>query len=100
MERGSACSAGPPARSCGDARWWWRSCGEVEAPPDRLIMLRDTFLPPSLAESREQPHFRTVERPVRYLLARWTPENLEKLVAALREGTAALREIPAEDLLA
>jgi hypothetical protein len=63
-------------------------------------MLRDAFLPPSLADSREQPHFRAVERPVRYLSARWTPENLEKLVAALREGTAALREIPAEDLLA
>src|SRR5215203_7153904 len=63
-------------------------------------MLRDAFLPPSLEHSREQPHFRVVEKPAHYLSARWTPETLGKLVAALREGAAALREISAEDLLA
>ncbi|HKI05209.1 MAG TPA: acyl-CoA reductase [Thermoanaerobaculia bacterium] len=62
-------------------------------------MLRDAFLPASLAP-RDQPHFRAVERPVRYDSARWTPEGLGKVVAALHEGAAALREIPAEDLLA
>jgi hypothetical protein len=63
-------------------------------------MLRDAFLPPSLEHSHEQPHFRAVEKPAHYLSARWTPETLGNLVAALREGAAALREIPAEELLA
>ena len=63
-------------------------------------MLRDAFLPSTLAHSRE-PIFRAVERPgIRYNAARWTPEALGRVVAALREGGAALREIPAEDLLA
>lgn len=62
-------------------------------------MLRDAFLPSSLAHGRE-PLFRAVERPVRYTAARWTPESLGRVVAALREGAAALREIPADDLLA
>jgi hypothetical protein len=62
-------------------------------------MLRDAFLPAPLAHSRE-PRFRRMERPVPYLSARWTPEALERIVAALREGEAALRAIPAEDLLA
>lgn len=62
-------------------------------------MLRDVFLPPPLAGSRE-PHLRRTERPVPYLAAHWTPRSLEKLVAALREGEAALRAIPADDLLA
>ncbi|HEV2852729.1 MAG TPA: acyl-CoA reductase [Thermoanaerobaculia bacterium] len=62
-------------------------------------MLRDTFLPPALAHGRE-PLFRAVERPVRYTAARWTPEALGKVVAALREGAAALREIPSDALLA
>jgi len=63
-------------------------------------MLRDAFLPPLPEHSREQPHFRAREKPAHYLSARWTPETLGKLVTALREGAAALREIPAEDLLA
>lgn len=58
-------------------------------------MLRDTFLPSSVT-----PHFRAVERPVRYSSARWTPEALGRTVTALQEGAAALREIPPEDLLA
>jgi hypothetical protein len=63
-------------------------------------MLRDAFLPVTLAHSRE-PVFRAVDRPgIRYSAARWTPEALGRVVAALREGGAALREIPAEDLLA
>ncbi|HEV2845366.1 MAG TPA: acyl-CoA reductase [Thermoanaerobaculia bacterium] len=62
-------------------------------------MLRDAFLPAAMAHSRE-PVFRAVERPVRYSAARWTPRSLAQVVAALREGAGALREIPAEDLLA
>src|SRR5436305_15312194 len=63
-------------------------------------MLRDAFLPATLAHSRE-PVFRAVEKPgIRYSAARWTPEGLGRVVAALREGEAALRSIPAEDLLA
>ncbi len=62
-------------------------------------MLRDVFFPPAAAHSLE-PHLRRVERPVRYLAARWSPETLGELVSALQEGAAALREIPAEDLLA
>ncbi|HEX9944300.1 MAG TPA: acyl-CoA reductase, partial [Thermoanaerobaculia bacterium] len=62
-------------------------------------MLRDALLPAPLARSRE-PSFRRVERPARYLAARWTLEVLGKVVTALREGAAALREIPPEDLLA
>jgi hypothetical protein len=63
-------------------------------------MLRDAHLPAAFAHSRE-PVFRAVEHPgVRYSGARWTPEALGRLVTALREGAAALREIPAEDLLA
>jgi hypothetical protein len=62
-------------------------------------MLRDAFLPPALARSRE-PRLRRVERPVSYLATRWTPKSLAKLTAALCEGAAALREIPTEDLLA
>lgn len=58
-------------------------------------MLRDAFLPPSVT-----PHFRAVEKPVRYTSARWTPELLGRLAATLREGAATLREIPDEDLLA
>lgn len=58
-------------------------------------MLRDAFLPSSVT-----PHFRAVERPVRYSSARWTPEALGRTVAALQEGAEALREIPSEDLLA
>ena len=63
-------------------------------------MLRDAFLPATLTHSRE-PVFRAVERPgIRYSAARWTPEALGRVVAALREGGAALREIPTHDLLA
>jgi hypothetical protein len=63
-------------------------------------MLRDAFLPATLAHSRE-PVFRAVDKPgIRYSAARWTPEILSRVVSALREGEAALREIPAEDLLA
>jgi hypothetical protein len=62
-------------------------------------MLRDAFLPASLARSH-RPQLRRVERPVRYLSARWTPASLAGVVSALREGAAALRQIPAEDLLA
>lgn len=59
-------------------------------------MLRDSFLPPAFRE----PSFRRMERPVRYLAARWTAEALGDLVSALQEGAKELREIPAEDLLA
>jgi Acyl-CoA reductase (LuxC) len=63
-------------------------------------MLRDAFLPATLAHSRE-PVFRAIEKPgIRYSAARWTPDGLGRVVAALREGEAALRAIPAEDLLA
>jgi acyl-CoA reductase LuxC len=62
-------------------------------------MLRDAFLLASLAHSH-QPQLRRVERPVRYLSARWTPDSLAHLIAFLREGTAALRRIPGDDLLA
>ena len=64
-------------------------------------MLRDAFLPLSFEHSRA-PAFRAMERPghVRYSSARWSPESLGRLVAALREGGEALRAIPAEDLLA
>ena len=62
-------------------------------------MLRDAFLPAAMADSRE-PVFRLVERPVRYSGARWSARSLGRVVAALREGAAGLREIPAEDLLA
>lgn len=62
-------------------------------------MLRDAFLPAAMAHSRE-PVFRAVARPVRYSRARWKPETLAALMAALREGAAALRAIPAADLLA
>ena len=67
---------------------------------NRFTMLRDAFLPATLAHSRE-PVFRAVEKPgIRYSAARWTPDGLGRVVAALREGEAALRSIPAEDLLA
>jgi hypothetical protein len=64
-------------------------------------MLRDAFLPLSFDHSRA-PVFRAVNHPgVRYSSARWSPEPLGRLVAALREaGEEALRQIPAEDLLA
>ncbi|HEV7503537.1 MAG TPA: acyl-CoA reductase [Thermoanaerobaculia bacterium] len=63
-------------------------------------MLRDTFLPLSFDRSRA-PVFRAVEHPgVRYSSARWSAEPLGRLVAALREGAEALRQIPAEDVLA
>src|SRR6185295_1709606 len=62
-------------------------------------MLRDSYLPPLLTHASE-PHLRRVERPVSYLAARWTPDRLAEVVSALRKGTAALREIPAEDLIA
>ncbi len=49
-------------------------------------MLRDTVLPAIFPYSRE-PVFRAVERPgVRYSAARWTPEALGRVVAALRKG--------------
>jgi hypothetical protein len=57
-------------------------------------MLRDAFLPATFPHSRE-PIFRAVERPgIRYSAARWTPEALGRVVAALREGEEALRAIP------
>ena len=63
-------------------------------------MLRDAFLPATFPHSRE-PVFRAVERPgIRYSAARWTPEALGRVVAALREGEEALRAIPDADLLA
>ena len=63
-------------------------------------MLRDAFFPLSFDHSRA-PVFRAVEHPgVRYSSARWSAEPLGRLVAALREGEGALRQIPAEDLLA
>ncbi|MFL6196499.1 MAG: acyl-CoA reductase [Thermoanaerobaculia bacterium] len=62
-------------------------------------MLRDAFLPAALAHSRE-PVFRAVEHPgVKYLAARWHADELAKVMEALGEGAAALREIPDEDLL-
>jgi hypothetical protein len=63
-------------------------------------MLRDAFLPLSFDHSRA-PLFRAVEHPgVRYSSARWSPEPLGRLAAALQEGERALRQISAEDLLA
>ena len=63
-------------------------------------MLRDAFLPATFPHSRE-PVFRAVERPgIRYSAARWTPETLGKVVAALGEGEEALRAISDGDLLA
>src|SRR4051794_41280588 len=63
-------------------------------------MLRDAFLPATFPHSRE-PVFRAVDKPgIRYSAARWTPEVLGKVVAALRDGEAALRAIPDDDLLA
>lgn len=62
-------------------------------------MLRDAFLP-ELMESSREPVFRAVARPVAYSGARWKPESLARVLAALREGAAALRGMPAEDLLA
>ncbi|MFY9824945.1 MAG: acyl-CoA reductase [Thermoanaerobaculia bacterium] len=63
-------------------------------------MLRDAFLPLAFDHSRS-PVFRAVEHPgVRYNSARWSAESLGRLVAALREGGEALRQIPAEDVLA
>ena len=63
-------------------------------------MLRDAFLPATFPHSRE-PIFRAVERPgIRYSAARWTPEALGRVVAALREGEEALRAIPDDELLA
>ncbi len=63
-------------------------------------MLRDAFLPATFAHSRE-PVFRAVEHPgIRYSAARWTPEALGRMVAALREGGEALRAIPDDELLA
>jgi hypothetical protein len=63
-------------------------------------MLRDAFLPSAFAHSRE-PVFRAVEHPgIRYSAARWTPEALGRVVAALREGGEALRAIPDDELLA
>jgi hypothetical protein len=64
-------------------------------------MLYDAYVPPSLAHGRGAPVFRAVERPgVRYSAARWTPEALGRVVAALAEGAAELRAISDEDLLA
>jgi hypothetical protein len=63
-------------------------------------MLRDAHLPAAFAHSRE-PVFRAVEHPgIRYSGARWNPEALGRVVSAVRDGAAALREIPSEDLLA
>ncbi len=60
-------------------------------------MLRDAFLP----ASARMPVFRAVERPgIRYSAARWTPEALGRVVGALREGAAALWQIPDDELLA
>ncbi len=64
-------------------------------------MLLDAYVPPSLAHGHGAPVFRAVERPgVRYSAARWTPESLGRVVAALVEGAAGLRAISDEDLLA
>jgi hypothetical protein len=62
-------------------------------------MLRDALLPPTLAFDSL---FRAVERPagVRYASARWKPDALASLTAALREGGEALAAIPAPALLA
>jgi len=64
-------------------------------------MLRDAFLPPAVSH-RFEALFRAVERPakVRYAEARWNPEALAMLVAALREGGGELRAISTEELLA
>src|SRR5436305_598108 len=63
-------------------------------------MLRDAYIPASLAHSRE-PVFRAVDHPgIRYHAARWTPDALGRVVAALHEGTEALRAIPDDELLA
>jgi hypothetical protein len=63
-------------------------------------MLRDVFFPLSFDHSRS-PVFRAVEHPgVRYSSARWNAEGLGRLVAALRDGQEALRQIPTEGLLA
>src|SRR3954454_4904004 len=64
------------------------------------VMLRDAFLPATFPHVRE-PVLRAVERPgIRYSSGRWTTAALGKVVAALREGEAALRAIPDDDLLA
>jgi Acyl-CoA reductase (LuxC) len=64
-------------------------------------MLYDAYVPPSLAHGHGAPVFRAVERPgVRYSAARWTPESLGRVVAALGEGAAGLRAISDDDLLA
>ncbi len=64
-------------------------------------MLYDAYVPPSLAQGRGAPVFRAVERPgVRYSAARWTPESLARVVAALAEATPELRAISDDDLLA
>src|SRR5436305_3475135 len=84
------------------ARWRVRFECEVFYNVGRryLAMLCDAFLPATFPHSRE-PVFRAVERPgIRYSAARWTPEALGKVVAALREGEAALRAISDDDLLA
>ncbi|HSS79336.1 MAG TPA: acyl-CoA reductase [Thermoanaerobaculia bacterium] len=63
-------------------------------------MLRDAFFPLSFDHSRA-PVFRAVEHPgVRYSSARWSAEPLGRLMTALAAGEEALRQIPAEDLLA
>ncbi|HEX4965936.1 MAG TPA: acyl-CoA reductase [Thermoanaerobaculia bacterium] len=61
-------------------------------------MLRDVFLPLRF----RAPAFRAVEPlpNVRYSAVRWSPESLGRLVSTLQEGESALREIPADDLLA
>jgi hypothetical protein len=64
-------------------------------------MLYDAYVPPSLAHGHGAPVFRAVERPgVRYSAARWTPESLGRVVAALAEGAGGLGAISDEDLLA
>jgi len=53
---------------------------------------RDFFLPPSVEPPPTRPG-------LHWLACPWTLESLGRLTAVLREGGAALRAIPAADLL-
>jgi hypothetical protein len=54
---------------------------------------RDVYLPPGIEPPPTRPG-------LHWLACPWTPELLAELTATLREGGAALRAIPAADLLA
>ena len=56
-------------------------------------MLRDAYLPPGLPPP-------STRQGLHWLACPWTPADLDRLVAALRQGEEALRAIPSADLLA